>query len=156
MIDHSNIINIDGMKKENFKKAIPFKDKGVKDIFDAYPQDIKGSIMMLRSLIFDIASAHPQIGDLEETLKWGQPSYLTVQSKSGSTIRIDQITSESGRYAMYFHCQTNLIETFRTIFPSQFTYQGNRAIVFDLKDKIPQKELKSCILLALTYHLNKK
>jgi hypothetical protein len=45
-----------------------------------------------------------------EALKWGQPSYLTPQSQSGSTIRIDQVKPEAGQRAVYFHCQTNLVE----------------------------------------------
>jgi len=57
----------------------------------------------------------------------GQPSYLTAESKSGSTIRIDQVKAEAGQYAVYFHCQTDLVETFRELYP-ELSYSGNRAI----------------------------
>lgn len=107
--------------------------------------------MFLRELIFETAAETEGIGELEETLKWGQPSYLT-KSKSGSTIRIDA-TKTPGQYAMYFHCQSNLVETFREMFPKQFRYEGNRAIIFDETDEIPVNELRHCIRLALTYHL---
>jgi len=144
------------MSQHNSKKNIPFQNSNVANIFDTYPKTIKEKLTALRSIIFEVASKHTEIGELEETLKWGQPSYLTPHSKSGSTIRIDQIKTMPGHYAIYFHCQTNLVETFRTIFPSQFSYQCNRAIIFNINHQIPQKELKQCILLALTYHLNKK
>src|SRR5713226_7297379 len=63
--------------------------------------------------------------------------------------------SKPTQYAMYFHCQTNLVESFRAIFPSQFTYEGNRSIVFNKDAEIPANELKVCIAMALTYHRGK-
>ena len=123
-------------------------------VFENYPKEVKSKLMFLRQLIFETAAETEGVCELEETLKWGQPSYLT-KSKSGSTIRIDS-TKTPGRYAMYFHCQTNLVETFREMFPKQFKYEGKRAIIFSEEDEIPVNELRHCIGLALTYHLNKK
>jgi hypothetical protein len=110
---------------------------------------------VLRQLIFDTAKATKGVGPLEEALKWGQPSYLTSESKSGSTIRIDQVKAEAGRYAVYFHCQTNLVETFRELYP-ELRYEGNRAILLDAADRLPEAELRHCVGLALTYHLQKR
>ena len=112
--------------------------------------------MVVRQLIFNTAAEIEAVGGLEETLKWGQPSYLTTQSKSGSTIRIDSIKSDDKKYAIYFNCKTTLIDTFREIYPEKFNFEGNRSIIFDLKDKIPVHELSDCISIALTYHLNKR
>ena len=44
-------------------------------------------LMTLRALIFDVAAKTDGVGALDETLKWGEPAYLT-RSKSGSTIRL--------------------------------------------------------------------
>ena len=93
---------------------------------------------------------------MEETLKWGQPSYLTTETKSGSTIRLDAIRAMPGSYALYFHCQTTLVETFKDKFGATFRYEGNRALIFSAADKIPETELRECIALALTYHVKKK
>lgn len=112
--------------------------------------------MFLRQLIFETAAATEGVGELEETLKWGEPSYLTPKTKSGSTVRIDWKESNEDRYAMYFKCTTNLVETFREKYPMEFRYGGNRSIIFNEDDKIPVKELSDCIALALTYHLRKK
>jgi hypothetical protein len=35
-------------------------------------------------------------------------------------------------------------------------FEGNRSIVFDLADRLPEEPLRHCISLALTYHLHKK
>ncbi len=127
----------------------------VDSVFAAYPRPIKAKLLALRRLIFDTAKATKGVGAVEEALKWGQPSYLTPESKSGSTIRIDQVKAEAGRYAVYFHCQTNLVETFRELYP-KLRYEGNRAILLDAGDELPEAELRHCVGLALTYHLRKQ
>jgi hypothetical protein len=125
-------------------------------VFEAYPKKIQSKLMFLRQLIFDVASRTNGVGELEETLKWGQLSYLTTQTKSGSLIRIDQIKSQEGKYAMYFHCQTTLVDSFKEMYRGQFEFGGNRSIIFHVKDKVPVKELRHCVSMALTYHLNKR
>jgi hypothetical protein len=132
-----------------------FVNPDVKAAFDAYPPLLRTRLMALRQLIFDTASTIDGVGELEETLKWGQPSYLTSQSKSGSTIRIDRVKSDGDHYAMYFHCQTNLVSAFRDLYPNQLEYGGNRSILFDAKEKLPEHALRHCVSLALTYHLKK-
>ncbi len=113
-------------------------------------------MMALRRLILETAAATDGVGPITETLKWGEPAYLTSASKSGSTIRIGWKTSAPGRYAMYFSCQTNLVDTFRALFPEALNFRGNRGIVFEESDAVPRDALAVCIAAALTYHRNKK
>jgi uncharacterized protein DUF1801 len=130
-------------------------DAAVEAVFEAYPRPVKARLKALRRLIFDTAKATSGVGTLQEALKWGQPSYLTAESKSGSTIRIDQVKAEAGRYAVYFHCQTDLVETFRELYP-ELRYGGNRCILLDAGEKLPEAALRHCVALALTYHLRKR
>ena len=125
-------------------------------VFDSCPQEIKGKLMYLRQLIYDTAATIESVGEIEETLKWGEPSYLTPQTKSGSTIRIAWKKSQKEQYSMYFKCTANLVPAFKKKYPERFKFGGNRSIDFNIDDKVPEKELKNCIALALTYHLNKK
>ena len=127
----------------------------VEAVFDAYPKPVKARLLALRRLIFDTAKTTAGVGALEEALKWGQPSYLTPKTKSGSTIWIDQVKPVPGQYAVYFHCQTNLVETFRELYP-ELRYGGNRCILLNAGDKVPEAELRHCVALALTYHLGKR
>jgi hypothetical protein len=131
-------------------------DPAVDAVFDAYPKPLKAKLLALRRLIFDTAKTTQGVGALQETLKWGQPSYLTPETKSGSTIRIDQVKSAPGQYAVYFHCQTNLVETFRELYPKEFSYGGNRSILLNAKGEVPEAALRHCVALALTYHLTKR
>jgi hypothetical protein len=133
----------------------PFESSTVAQAFEAYPPAMRQRLLALRQLIFETAAATEGVGPLDETLKWGEPAYVTSQSKSGSTIRIDWTKKAPSQYAMYFNCQTNLIETFRTLFPRDFRFEGNRAIVFEASDDVPQDALAFCIAAALTYHRDK-
>ena len=133
----------------------PTKDPAVEAVFGAYPRPVRTKLLTLRRLIFDTARTTAGVGPLQETLKWGQPSYLTSETKSGSTIRIDQVKPGADRYAVYFHCQTDLVETFRELYP-ELRYGGNRSILLDLKERLPEAALRHCVALALTYHLNKR
>lgn len=132
-----------------------FSDPAVEAAFDAHPKPLKARLLALRRLIFDTARTVEGVGPLQETLKWGQPSYLTPTTKSGSTIRIDRMKS-ANQYAIYFHCQTNLVETFRELYPAELSYGGNRSIILNADDEVPEPALRHCVALALTYHLNKR
>ena len=127
----------------------------VEAVFDAYPTPVKAKLLALRRLILDTASTTKGVGALQETLKWGQPSYLTTETKSGSTVRIDRIKSGADQYAVYFHCQTDLVATFRELYP-ELSYGGNRSIILTAQKKLPEAALRHCVALALTYHLNKR
>lgn len=127
----------------------------VAQAFAAYPPAMRRKLLALRELIYKTAAATEGVGELEETLKWGEPAYVTSQSKSGSTVRIDWKKSNPAQYRMYFHCQTNLVEMFRTLFPTDFKFEGNRAIVFEASDLVPADALALCISAALTYHRSK-
>jgi hypothetical protein len=107
-------------------------------------------LLRLRQLIFDTA-AGLGVGRLDETLRWGEPAYVTTTG-SGSTIRINRRRKDPKQYAMYFHCRTSLVDTFRAAFPDTFTFEGNRAIVFAEGGPVPVRELAVCISTALTYH----
>ncbi len=125
-------------------------------VFDSYPQPMKSKLLFLRQLIYETAVSLEAVGDIEETLKWGEPSYLTPKSKSGSTIRIAWKESQKDQYSIFFKCTANLVPAFKERFPHKFSFGGNRSIDFKLDEDVPVHELKQCIALALTYHLNKK
>ena len=118
-------------------------------VFDNYPKSVQKQMFQLRSLVLETAAEIEELKKLEETLKWGEPSYLT---RHGSTIRMDWKEKLPNQYAMYFSCSSSLVETFKQVYGNLFEYEGKRAIIFQLGDVIPEKEFKSCIRVALIYH----
>lgn len=133
-----------------------FADPRVAATFKAYRPEVRARLMALRETIFEVAAATPGVGVLTETLKWSQPSYLTEETGSGTTVRIDRLKGDSGGYAIYFHCQSGVVGQFRDLYPETFRYEGERAIQFGAKERVPVRELRHCIALALTHHLRKK
>ena len=121
----------------------------VKDVFKQYPKSVQPQLLHLRALVVSVAAEIDGLDQLEETLKWGEPSYLT---KHGSTVRMDWKEKNPEQFALYFKCTSKLVPTFKTLYNNKFEFEGNRAIVFKLNDKIPEAELKHCISMAFTYH----
>lgn len=128
----------------------------VKQKFESYPDHIKPIMIDLRTLIYEVAESTNGVGELEETLKWSEPSYLTPKTKSGTTIRIDWKPKSPGKIGVYVSCNTTLIDTYRSIFENQLEFEGNRAILLSVDAPLPKKELMLCIRMALRYHLDKK
>ncbi|MCA0871544.1 DUF1801 domain-containing protein [Seohaeicola saemankumensis] len=126
-----------------------FADRAVADAFAAFPNPARAGVLRLRALIFEVAAGTPGVGRVQETLKWGQPAYLTPDTKAGSTLRLGR--PKTGGYAIYAHCRTSLISDFRGLFP-QFTYDGNRAVLFRDQDRPPEEQIALLIGAALTYH----
>ncbi len=131
-------------------------DPKVEAAFDAFSPAVKKKLMRLRRLIYEVAQKTEGVVEIEETLKWGQPSYLNKKPRIGSTIRLGREKKTDGDYAMYFKCQTTLVSSFRERYKNKFRYEGNRAILFNLDDNMPLPDWSRCIEMALTYHLNKK
>ena len=125
------------------------KDKKVADVFSKYPESIRKKLFQLRQLVLDTALELDGVKEVEETLKWGEPSYLL---KGGSTIRMAWKESRPNQCALYFNCKTRLVDTFRELYSDKLNFEGNRMLIFNEGDEIPVREIKHCILLALTYH----
>ena len=124
-------------------------DPKVEKTFANYPVSVRRKMQKLRELVIETARETEGISRLEETLKWGEPSFIT---KNGSTLRIDWKEKTPEQIAMYFQCTSRLVDTFRLVFDHKFQYEGKRAILFPLDQKIPIEELKACIKASLIYH----
>ncbi|OAF08474.1 hypothetical protein AYJ54_15020 [Bradyrhizobium centrolobii] len=123
--------------------------------FDALPAPIRKRLLQVRALIFATAASHEEVGRLTETLKWGEPAYLTEETGSGSTIRLGRV-NDSEHAAILFNCKTTLIETFRERFPDQFEYRQTRALLLPASGALAKRPLSVCPSLALTYHLDQR
>ena len=130
-------------------------EQSVKAKFDSYPENAKNRLLELRSIIFDVAEMDASIGELKETLKWGEPSYLTHKTNSGTTIRIDWKEKHPSEIALFVNCKTTLLDQYRGLFPDTFRYQGERAVWIKLENSLPEFELRACIKMALRYHIDK-
>ena len=121
-------------------------------VFSTFPTIVRTRLLEVRELIFETAAAIESVGPLTETLKWGEPAYLTQATGSGSTIRLGWLRSSERACAVLFNCRTTPIDDFRSQFPDVFAYEKNRAILLDARELLPEAPLRSCLKMALTYH----
>ena len=130
------------------------KEAQADEIYDQYAPPVRDRLLRLRRLILDTARRNSEVGDVQETLKWGQPSFLTVRPKTGTTIRIDMNGSEGSDVALFVNCQTTLVSDWRTLYP-HLSYGGNRSVHFHADEPLPEAEICQMVSMALRYHLDK-
>jgi hypothetical protein len=136
--------------------AAPPMPAKVAAAFEALPPQARERLAELRALIFETAAATPGAGPITETLKWGEPAYLTEATKSGSTIRLGVTRSDPPRCAVYLNCKTTLVEEYRAAFCDVFDFEGNRAVLLDPASPLPRQALAQALAMALTYHRRKR
>ncbi|MEM7327289.1 MAG: DUF1801 domain-containing protein [Pseudomonadota bacterium] len=126
----------------------------VAQVMAACPPAAANALSCLRDLIFETASALPEAGSIRETLKWGQPSFLTEAPRSGTTIRLGW--DDAGEHiSLFVHCQTTLIDAWRERYSAPLVFVGNRELRIPLNQPFPRAALRHCIAMALTYHSRK-
>lgn len=131
--------------------AVPDMQPVVAEVLAPYPQDAKDRFMALRQIIFEEA-ARLEVGPLLETLKWGEPSYLTPKSKAGSTIRLGWQIKRPDAFSMFFICSTDLVARISDEFPSEFEYVGNRELRMSLGAPLCEIPARAAVSMALAYH----
>ena len=123
------------------------------DVFDGAPEALRDRLCRVRDLIRAAAEAEG-IGDLEETLKWGEPAFLPKRARVGTTLRLGWSEAPPGRVTIFVHCQTRLIDLYRERFPG-VAYEGNRAVHFAMDAPLPEAEVQQMAAMALAYHRDK-
>ena len=116
-------------------------------VLDGFAEPERARLLELRLLIFDVAGTEG-VGPLTETLKWGEPAYLTDATKAGTTVRLGLPKGVPDRVALFVSCQSRLIDRVRVECP-ELDCVGDRAIHVPLTGPLPP--LAHAIGLALTY-----
>src|SRR5262245_26790496 len=128
-------------------------EAGVAELLGRMPRSQRNRLLQLRDLAFDVAASTPGIGPLVESLKWNEPAYRPARARVGTTVRINAVRGSAEDCALYFHCQTTLLQTFRQLYREALRFEGNRAILVGVGGRLPLAALRHCLALAFTYHL---
>lgn len=129
-----------------------FATLAVEQAFQLPDLATREGLLILRDLIFETAGTLPEIGPLQETLKWGQPAYLTPKVRAATTIRLG--VPGAARFALFVHCRTRLIPEYQNLFPGLDRIEGTRAVLFERPDEIDRERHGWLIRSALTYHMS--
>ncbi len=125
----------------------------VEQYFTTLPQEARIHLENLRDIIRAAAEASGA-APLEESLKWGQPSFAPSK-RMGTPIRLSWSQKSPERVEMLVHCQTSLVDAWRHRFGDLFDYDGTRAVHIPLEQPLPEKPLHIMAVMALTYHQQK-
>lgn len=132
----------------------PFASPQVQAAFNVPDPVARDGMLALRDLILETADGIAGIGRIEETLRWGQPAYLTSQSRCGTTLRIG--LAKQARFALFVHCRTQIIPEFTRTFSGWDRVDGTRAVLFDTASQIDPFRHGWLVERALTYHKSPK
>ncbi len=117
-----------------------------------WPEAAQTRLIEIRAIFFQAAD---DVGcELGESLKWNEPSWRP--GKGGTTLRVSWFEDRPDEIGIFVHCQTNLSETMREIYPDAFRFSGNRGLHMALQDDLPHKALQHLAALAFTYHRGRK
>ncbi|KJS34758.1 MAG: hypothetical protein VR74_19000 [Hyphomonas sp. BRH_c22] len=135
--------------------APPPAPAAVQAVLDAMPAAPRAYLGKLRDLIRATAAKTPGVGPLTETLKWGEPAFLTNATKSGTTLRLGWKPAAPDTAQLLVPCSTTLVNEWRDLYSGTLAFSGTRAIDLDLRKPLPEAALSHCIAMALTYHARK-
>ena len=121
------------------------------DALRALPDHVRARLEELRAEIYQ-AAEDTGTAPLEASLKWGQPSFA---SKVGTPLRLSWSPKMGEVCGAYVHCQTTLVDSYRTLFPDAFAYQDNRAVLVPLSGEFDRMAFRKIASMALTYHRDK-
>jgi hypothetical protein len=124
-------------------------DQSVRAAFEAFPRRVQLQMKRLRRLILDVAHDDPHIGELTETLRWGEPAY--IPNASGSLVRLGWKSRTPEEVLLLFHCQTSLVSDFRARFGDTLQFQKDRAIILPVDSRIDEPIIRTCVHHAFTY-----
>lgn len=126
----------------------------VQNAYESLPDSHKRYAYQIRDWIWEEVEGMSLGCNVIETLKWGEPSYLPAKRRIGSTLRIGQFDEK--HIALYFNCQTMLVENFRSMFGREVQYSKNRAVLFNVSEPLPEPIVKTCASRTFRYHLDKR
>jgi len=134
-------------------------EESVSHAFAALPDEARAILLQVRERIMALSASKSDntsgIGPVVETLKWGQPSYLTQTTKAGSTLRLG-VTKHCRKPALFVHCQTDLAEQVRDLYGDRIDVPDKRHIILCDVSTQSVDMLDHIIALVLTYHLRKR
>ena len=134
---------------------IPDLPDPVFDVFETYPRNAQGQLLLVRTILYETADSLPDVGRITETLKWGEPAYLTERPKSGTTIRLAWSPKRPETAGVFVNCQTTLLDEWRELYGGALDLVGNREIRLPLGAPLPKDPIRHCLAMALTYHQRK-
>jgi hypothetical protein len=115
-----------------------------------WPKPARDAFEQCRNWFHTIAD-EAGAGPLDESPKWGQPSWRPRKPRTGSTLRLSWSPKSPDTLTAYVDCKSTLAATMADLYPT-LPNDGNRAIALDLRQPLPKDALCHLAALTFTYH----
>ena len=132
--------------------ATPFASEAVASVYASQPEPQRASLLALRALLFDLAGQLDPVGQVDESLKWGSPSYVSTTPRVGTPIRLDRVTNSDVDVGVFVHCQSRVVEHFRLVHADTYRLDGTRGLLLNAHEDLPKDAVVDFMSLVLTYH----
>ncbi|WP_300031186.1 hypothetical protein [uncultured Roseobacter sp.] len=116
-----------------------------------WPAPARRAFEDIRTTVLDAASEVPDLR-VVETLKWGEPSWLPENRRTGSTLRAAWKPALPDQISLFVNCNSAISATILEIYPTAFVYGRNRALRMPLSAPLPTEAIAHCAVLTLTWH----
>ena len=120
-----------------------------------WPDAAKARLWECRALFHQIAD-QADVGRLDETLKWGQPSWRPVKTRTGSTLRAGWHIDHPDVLSLFVDCKTDLAVRMRDNYPQLPMNDGRRQIGLRLDAPLPRQAILHLAEMTFTYHRAKR
>ncbi|MFK7835058.1 MAG: hypothetical protein AB8B60_02450 [Sulfitobacter sp.] len=120
-----------------------------------WSEPAQAALWTCRTLFHEIAEEN-DLGPLDETLKWGQPSWRPTRPRTGSTLRMGWSAAHPDRLSFFVDCKTDLASRMRDMYPDLPQNDGRRQLGIDLGKDLPLQAVSHMAQMTLAYHLRKR
>lgn len=120
-----------------------------------WPEPAQQALWHCRSVFHKVAD-DADVGALDETLKWGQPSWRPTKPRTGSTLRMDWNPKFPDRLSLFVDCKTDLAARMKDMYPNLPENDGQRHLAIDLTAPLPDQAIAHLADLTFTYHRAKR
>ena len=121
----------------------------------SWPTAAQHMLWTCRALFHDIAE-QAEVGTLDETLKWRQPSWRPTKPRTGSTLRMDWNPKFPDKLSLFVDCKTDLAARMQDIYPDLPVNDGQRHIAIALDAPLPKQAIAHLAEMTFTYHRAKR
>lgn len=132
---------------------LPNPPQEIQSVISRWPASAQLRFHDIRQIVFEVAAEHPKVGPLTEALKWGEPSFLTLETGSGTTLRVCWKDKSPVDIGLFVICRTDLLDQIRSLYPGAFRYEGTRAAYLSLSSPVPRDAIAYLAMRAQTHHL---
>jgi hypothetical protein len=125
------------------------------DRISNWPAAAQDTLLQCRAIFQEVAD-QADIGSLDETLKWGQPSWRPGKPRTGSTLRMDWNPKFPDRLSLFVDCKTDLAARMQTLYPNLTENDGRRHLAVSLDAPLPKQAIAHLADMTFTYHRAKR